>query len=191
MVATGCNRVAEIISLDSFALRARVASVVVFGAMLFALQPSPCFICNEEKFIMKSATKFSAWVIFAALLCFAPCALAEGVVNVKTNRVGNDVLNHSQTVPLNVRGIEDQRGQLGIPKLNSDAGWGNRGGGWGWGWGGGGNGWGGNGWGGNGNGNGGGGTPVPEGGTTLMYLSLAGLSCFGAVMFRARRQLRS
>lgn len=139
--------------------------------------------------MMKSATRFSACVVFAALLCFAPCALAEGAVNVKAKGVGNDMLNHSQSVPLTVRGIDDQRGQLGANNLKSNAGWGN-GDGWGWGGGGwGGNGWGGNGWG--GNGSGGGGTPVPEGGTTLMYLSLAGLSCFGAVIFRAHRQSHS
>ena len=41
-------------------------------------------------------------------------------------------------------------------------------------------GWGGGGWG------GGGGTPVPEGGNTLMYLSLAVLGCGGAVFMRRR-----
>lgn len=51
-------------------------------------------------------------------------------------------------------------------------GWGNQGGG---------------GWGGSGNG-GGEGVPVPEGGTALGYLALAGLSCFGAMVFRTRRQ---
>ena len=33
-----------------------------------------------------------------------------------------------------------------------------------------------------------GGTAVPEGGTSLMYMSLAGLCCFGAMVYRLRRQ---
>jgi hypothetical protein len=32
---------------------------------------------------------------------------------------------------------------------------------------------------------------VPEGGTNLIYLSLAGLSCAGAMAFRSRRGLAS
>ena len=49
-------------------------------------------------------------------------------------------------------------------------------GGWGWG-----------GWGGGGNG-GGGCTTVPEGGTTLMYVLLAGVGCLGAIALRSRRK---
>jgi hypothetical protein len=49
-------------------------------------------------------------------------------------------------------------------------------GGWGWG-----------GWGGGGNG-GGGCTTVPEGGTTLMYVLLAGVGCLGAMALRSRRK---
>ncbi|MFZ0817916.1 MAG: hypothetical protein WAM78_20495 [Candidatus Sulfotelmatobacter sp.] len=45
----------------------------------------------------------------------------------------------------------------------------------GWGWGGGGNG-------------GGGCTTVPEGGTTLMYVLLAGVGCAGALALRSRRK---
>jgi hypothetical protein len=48
----------------------------------------------------------------------------------------------------------------------------------GWGWGG---------WGGGG-GNGGGCTTVPEGGTTLMYVLLAGAGCLGAIAIRSRRK---
>ena len=33
--------------------------------------------------------------------------------------------------------------------------------------------------------------PVPEGGAALMYLLLAGGSCFGAMLFRSQRQLRA
>jgi hypothetical protein len=57
--------------------------------------------------------------------------------------------------------------------------WGGGGGGWGGGgggWGGGGGGWGG----------GGGGTAVPEGGSPLVYLSVAGLCCAGALAARRR-----
>jgi hypothetical protein len=131
---------------------------------------------------MKSTARFSVGLVFAALLCFAPCALAQGKVNAKTAGARVDVLTQSDQRPVKFGGVN----------RNNDDGWGNQGGGgWGgdgWGgggWGGGGNG-GGNGWG--GGGNSGGGTPVPEGGTTLMYLSLASLSCIGALTFRARRQ---
>jgi hypothetical protein len=33
--------------------------------------------------------------------------------------------------------------------------------------------------------------PVPEGGAAAMYLLLAGLSCFGALVLRSRRQARA
>ena len=69
-----------------------------------------------------------------------------------------------------------EQGGGGCSNQGGGGGWG--GGGWGWGW---------DGWG-NG-GNNGGCTAVPEGGTTLMYLSIAGLCCFGAVVARSRRQI--
>ncbi len=49
----------------------------------------------------------------------------------------------------------------------------------GWGWGG---------WGGGGGNGGGGCSTVPEGGTTLMYVLLAGVGCAGALALRSRRK---
>jgi hypothetical protein len=72
---------------------------------------------------------------------------------------------------------------------NSDQGGGNgcgNQGGGGNGWGGG---WGWDGWGGGGGGNNGGCTTVPEGGTALLYLAIAGLCCFGAAVVRSRQQI--
>jgi hypothetical protein len=159
-----------------------VASVVVGQQEAFTTQPSPLFYLNEEKLSMKSTARFSVGLAFAALLCFAPCALAQAKVNVKAAGARVDVLSQSDQRPI----------KFGGANRSDDGGWGNQGGGgWGgdgWGgggWGGGGNG-GGNGWG--GGGNAGGGTPVPEGGTPLMYLSLASLCCIGALALRARRQ---
>jgi hypothetical protein len=50
-------------------------------------------------------------------------------------------------------------------------------GGWGWG-----------GWGGGGGNGGGGCTTVPEGGTTLVYVVLAGVGCLGSMALRSRRK---
>jgi hypothetical protein len=129
---------------------------------------------------MKSAARFSAWAALAALLCFAPCALGQGTGNTKGTQVGNSGLNYAASSFLTFT--------LTAGGHHKD------GDGWGGGNGGGGNG-GGNGGGGNGCGNQGGGggwggggcTPVPEGGNALMYLSLAGICCFGAMIFRLRR----
>lgn len=132
--------------------------------------------------MMKSLVRFSAWIGFAALLCFAPCAFGQGAVNVRVARAGNSVLNYAPAsllaFTLGQRG--DHRG--GDKDGN---GCGNQGGG--------GGGWDGegrdDGRGDGGGGNGGDGcTPVPEGGTALMYLSLAGLCCLGAMVLRSRRQ---
>jgi hypothetical protein len=130
--------------------------------------------------MINAVTRFSVWVVFAALLCFVPSVF------------GQDAGNHGVSTAPSVFLTVDHRAAAptrGTAIVRKDDGWGNRGGdGWG-GWGGGGNrgGWGGGGNGGGGNGNGGG-VPVPEGGTTLMYLALASLCCFGAVGFRARQR---
>ncbi len=135
---------------------------------------------------MKSVARFSASVAFAALLCFAPFAFGQDTLNLRTD-AGNGVLNYAPSAFLTFavgHGVHQRPGNFGNGgNGGGNNGWGNGGNGGGWGNGGGG--WGN---GGNGGGNGGGGTQVPEGGTTLMYLSLAGLCCFGAVVFRARRQ---
>lgn len=108
---------------------------------------------------MKSMVRITT-VAFAAVLCFASCAFAQNTVNTKMN-VGSPAL---LTLTL---GFGNNGGH------NNNNGCGNQGGG----------GWGEN-WGGN---NGGNCKSVPEGGTTLTYLSLAGLCCLGAVVFRSRR----
>jgi hypothetical protein len=123
--------------------------------------------------MIKSAIRFSAWVVFAALFCFAPSSIAQV-------RAGADLTGANHTA---LSSGDHQRVHPTGGIARND-GWGNQGGGDGWG---GGGGWGG-GWGGGGNGNGGGGVPVPEGGTTLMYLALTGLSCFGAMAIRARQR---
>jgi hypothetical protein len=102
---------------------------------------------------------------FATLLCFASCAFAQDTVNAKMS-VGTPAL-----LSLSLDWGNGGNGNGG--NGNGGNGCGNQGhDGWGWG---------GNG-GGNGNCN-----NVPEGGTTLTYLSLAGLGCFGALVFRSRR----
>src|ERR1039458_6227562 len=143
---------------------------------------------------MKSAARFSAWAALAALLCFAPCALGQGTGNTKGTQVGNSGLNYAAssflTFTLTAGGHHKDGDGWGGGGGNGGGGNGGGGNGGGNGCGnqGGGGGWGGGGWGGGGGGNGGGGcTPVPEGGNALMYLSLAGICCFGAMIFRLRR----
>jgi hypothetical protein len=132
---------------------------------------------------MKSVARFSAWVAFAALLCFASSAFGQGTANLKIN-AGNRVLTYAPPSFLTFTfgpGGDHRSGDPAYGGNNSgNNGCGNQGGGWG------GGGWNDQGWGG---GNGGGGcTPVPEGGTSLMYIFLAGSSCFGAMLLRSRRQ---
>jgi hypothetical protein len=123
-----------------------------------------------------SQPRLSSWFALAAVLCCAPIAFGEGTPKASNN-------HPSPVVLISGTQLQNDRIELGHGGVKgNDNGWGD--GGWG------GGGWGGGGWGGGGNGgggNGGGGVPVPEGGTNLMYLSLAGLSCVGAIVFRARR----
>lgn len=118
---------------------------------------------------MKSRARFSVLAVFAALLCFAPCAIGQNVTV-----AGNSVLNHAPSAFLTVG--------LGPGDHHKDGGGcGKKGGNGGWEWffGGGDN-----------KNKGCGPTPtaaVPEGGTSLMYLALAGLCCFGAMAYRMRR----
>jgi hypothetical protein len=147
---------------------------------------------------MKSFSRFSAWAAVAALVCFAPAAFAQSKVNVRVTNSGNGILNMAPA---------------GFLTFSFGPG-GNNGGGYG-GYGGGNNGGGNNGGGNNGGGNNGGYggnngggsggqngcgqgfndrvgggkcTQVPEGGTALMYLLLAGLCCAGAMVLRPQRQ---
>jgi hypothetical protein len=108
--------------------------------------------------------RFSAWLVFAGLLCSVPCALGQG--SMRTTRMaqaGNSVLNYglpsflivkprvSQVIPDHGSGCSNQpqdfRAWGGSSKCKS----------------------------------------VPEGGTTFMYLALAGLCCLGAMALGSRR----
>ena len=128
--------------------------------------------------MMKSITRLSVWVAFAALLCFAPSAFGQGTVNTKGTGAGYNLLNNAPS------GFLAYTFGFGGDPRGGDHHGGN---------GGGGNGCSNqgsydNGWGGGGNNGSGGCTSVPEGGTTLMYGLLAGLCCLGAIAFRFRRQ---
>ena len=118
---------------------------------------------------MKSMAKLSM-VAFVALLLFASCAFAQDTLHGTT---GSSLVSQAPSAFLTLTvGLGDNHGNNGnngctsTSNKNQD--------GWGfWGWGGG--------------GNNGGCTTVPEGGTALTYLSLAGLCCLGALVFRPRR----
>ncbi|HZW93513.1 MAG TPA: hypothetical protein VFF64_11220 [Candidatus Eremiobacteraceae bacterium] len=121
---------------------------------------------------MRSMARITT-VAFAAVLCFASCAFAQDTVSTKTN-IGSPALLTLTLGYGNQGGSNNNNGGgNGCGNQGGGGGWG-WGGDWGWGWGGGGN-------------NGGNCKSVPEGGTTLTYLSLAGLCCLGAVVFRSRR----
>jgi hypothetical protein len=110
--------------------------------------------------------RFSAWVIFGGLLCFAPCALAQGSVSAKAAYAGNSVLNYA---PPGFLTLESPVGRLdpyhkdssGCSDQGRDArGWGDSSAC----------------------------KSVPEGGTTFMYLLLAGLFSVGAMALGSRRR---
>ncbi len=115
---------------------------------------------------MNSTAKFSVLIVFAVLLCFAPCAVGQGITV-----AGNSVLNQAPSAFLTV--AFGPNGLFGGQGNNSN-GCGNHG-------------W--DPWFGSdhNNKNCGDHTAVPEGGTSLMYLALAGLCCFGAIGYRMRR----
>ena len=135
---------------------------------------------------MKSIARFSGWVVLTGALCFAPCALGQGGLR-HPSSAGSSFLNHTPASflafvfgPGTPHGHGDDDG--GSCGNQGGGGWGGNGwGGGGWG----GGGWGGGGW--SGSGNGGGCTAMPEGGTALMYLSIAGLCFGGALILRSRR----
>ena len=127
--------------------------------------------------MMKSITSFPAWVAFAALLCFAPSAFGQGTSNIKATGSGYTFLNAapSSFLAFTLGPRAPRSGNQGANNGCGNQGWADRG--WdGWAWGGGGN-------------NGGGGcSSVPEGGTALLYVLLAGLCCAGAIVVRSRRK---
>ncbi len=141
---------------------------------------------------MKSVYRLSGLVALAALLCFLPSAFGQSPANSKATAAMHSVLNYQSP---NLLAFALTSGN----DLYNNNGKGNNGNNGGYGNGGYGNG-------GYGNGGNGGGScgfgkicvpqppppqptaHVPEGGTALMYLLLAGLCCFGAMVFRSRRQ---
>jgi hypothetical protein len=188
LLQTTAMGVARIISLDSSALRATLRSVVLRSVLigvhtkLRSALPHPV-IPYQRRSMMRSVARVSAWVAFAAILCYAPCALGQGTVGKRMPSAGVSRLSHApasflvlSVVPPIIDGHGGNFGNNG----NGGNSCGNQGGPIGWengGW---------NGW-----GNGGGGgcsTSVPEGGSTWMYLFLAGFCCAGALFFRSQRQ---
>lgn len=114
---------------------------------------------------MKSTARFFVLVVFAALLCFAPFAVGQGIT-----ATGNSVLSQAPSAFLTVG--------LGPGDHHKDWGDCGQGGNGGWDWFDGGR---------DNKGGCGSTTAVPEGGTSLMYLALAGLCCFGTMAYRMRR----
>ncbi|MGB8731990.1 MAG: hypothetical protein WCC99_12150 [Candidatus Sulfotelmatobacter sp.] len=130
--------------------------------------------------MMKSVARFSVLAAFAALMCFAPCAFAQGLAG--GTAAGASVLNSAPPAFLIFGGPGGNQlgGQFG--GIGGFGGWGGNGGNGGCG----NQGWGG--WGDKGGCGGGGSKSVPEGGTSLMYLAFSSLFCVGAVVYRSRRQ---
>jgi hypothetical protein len=129
---------------------------------------------------MKSFYRFSMWAAVAVVLCFAPSVFGQSKVNVKVMNSGSGVL-HSAPVGF----LALTFGPGGNHGFGGNGGGNNGGYGGNQGNGGNQNGCGNQGW----NDRVGGGkcTQVPEGGTALMYLLLAGLCCAGAMALRPQR----
>ncbi len=120
---------------------------------------------------MKFVAKLSAWVVFAALVCFAPGAFGQGV---QRNAASGTASNVRYFTPASLLaftfgpGGGHNSGGNGCSQ-GGNGGWDDRGRG------------------GRGN-NGDGCTQVPEGGTATMYLLLAGFCCLGGLILRSRLQ---
>lgn len=144
---------------------------------------------------MKSMYKLSGLVAFAALLSFLPSAFGQSRANTRATGATQSVLNSAPTLlAFALTSGHDLYNNNGKGNNGNNGGYGNGGNG---GYGNGGNG-------GYGNGGNGGGScgygkicapvppspnaRVPEGGTALTYLLLAGLCCFGAMVLRSRRR---
>jgi hypothetical protein len=113
---------------------------------------------------MKSVARFSVLGAFAALMCLAPCAFAQGLARGTATGV---VLNGAPSTFLIFGGQRgNQQGQNFDGNGNGSCGNQGR----------------------DGKSGCGASTAVPEGGTSLMYLALSGLFCVGAVAYRSRRQ---
>jgi hypothetical protein len=127
---------------------------------------------------MKSVARFSAWLTFAALLCFATSAFGQGTASIKATGAGSSVLSqvpaaffvlafdHHDHKGNNGGGNDNGNNVYGTGNVNSNAcGTDDA-------------------WGGNCK-------TVPEGGTSLGYLSLVGLCFLGAMVLRSRQQVRA
>jgi hypothetical protein len=133
---------------------------------------------------MKSSSKFSM-IALAAALCFAPGVFGQSPTSVQHTAVsgviGQSIL--SQGLPSFLTFAFDRDH---VNNGGDNNGWGNNGCGSQ-----GGNGWDkgrNDGWGGGGNNGGGHCQSVPEGGSNLMYLFLASLACFGALLIQSLRK---
>jgi hypothetical protein len=129
---------------------------------------------------MKSVARVSAWMVFAAVLCCAPCALGQSTINKRIPSAGVSLFNQAPAgflitaiaPPSNYghgsnNGGNNGSGGNGCSNQGGPKGWEN--GGW----------------------NGGGGgctTSVPEGGSAWMYLLLAGFCCASGLVLRSQRQ---
>ena len=108
---------------------------------------------------MKSLFRLSGLVSFAAFLCFLPCASSQSTTNLKVAGSGRTVLNAE---PSNVLALALTKGDdfyKNNNKNGSTCDGGNKC------------------------------AAVPEGGTSLLYLLLAGLACLGGIVLRSRRQI--
>jgi hypothetical protein len=125
---------------------------------------------------MESVARFSAWVILAGVVCFAPCAVGQGSARNSLARSASGILGRAPATfltlafsPSSDHGGGDRGGSGGGGCSNQNAGQnagrdnGARGGGDGC-------------------------TAVPEGGPAVTYLLLSGVFCLGAMLWRFRRQ---
>jgi hypothetical protein len=130
---------------------------------------------------MTWVARFSTGVFLTGILCFAPHVFGQSTLHSAGVVPGYGVVNYTSASflafafgPHADRATRNDHDGGGNGCGNQGGGGGN---GWGWerrsAWDDGGN---------------GGCTSVPEGGTTLMFLSIAGLCCLGALIFRSRRQ---
>jgi hypothetical protein len=112
---------------------------------------------------VKSFCRISGLVSFAAFLCFLPSAFGQSTANFKATSSAHTVLN---VEPSNFLAFALTSGEdFFKDKKKKDDGCDSRDDKWGGKCG-----------------------PVPEGGTSLMYLLLAGFSCLGGMVLRSRRQ---
>lgn len=113
---------------------------------------------------MKYLYRVSGLVCFAALLCFLPCASGQSTGNLKVTDSAHTVLG---VEPLNFSAFAlTNGGDLFKNDKNSKNGCASSGDKWG-----------------------GKCAAAPEGGTSILYLLLAGFSCLGGIVLRSRRQV--